>query len=77
MTIRTLTTSGLVVASAFLSTGLAQAHTAIVDHAHPHEATHAYAGLETIALASIAAIIGISAFAVTRKLETKQIRRQS
>ena len=39
------------------------AHTAIVDHAHPHGAAHPYVGLETIlAFAAGAAVVGIVAY---------------
>lgn len=77
MTIHTLTKTGLTVSGMVWSTSLAQAHTALVEHAHPHEAAHAYASLQTIALATIGTIIGVTAFVLARKLARELLWRRS
>lgn len=64
-------------AALLFSTAIANAHTAVVSHAHPHEAAHAYAGLETIAFAAIGALIGVTAYVYARKLAKGLIGRRT
>ncbi|WP_421725670.1 hypothetical protein [Bauldia sp.] len=53
-----------------LAPGLAFAHTAIVDHAHPHDAAHPYLGLETLLLVATAtAVAGVAGYALRARRE--------